>query len=666
MKFIRLDICDKENQQIVGGKAKWLGKLINMKNINVPAGFCISTRYFEDFIDNCENKEEICRLKNECLKRPITARKNLSKIRDIILQSDIDETLINDIIADICELGIDLLEGIVVRSSSVCEDGKKMSYAGVFSSTTDVCDILTLKQAILMTWASQFSELCYVYDIDSVNSSMAVIIQKMVKTDLYGVMFSKAPYQNNLILIEMGNDVSQIVDGYEANKRYYVDREKREIVNNSISTNEIVEKLVDVIFEIENYFSMFCDLEFAVYNDMIYLIQCRPQTNVNNFFEYKIINNDDVAECGDVYLGPCETYYNRYLGKQYLFRRAVLESGFSVYKQYFIIINDPNKLENAVIDCMAKFCGVDFVILEFGSEEKSITCKLIDLESILREKLSVRYPVYCRIGELIDADKAGYICLNDNKEVLVEYTLGRMSGIQNGRVEPIKVLIDSFNATYLSKPEIKEIDIIDKNTGKRVTVNNKNLDYPYLTNTEELQLKSFANKLSQHFNNASFEWYINKGILYGKDISVETDNFKYNKGIKNVISMGKASGVAYVIEDLSTFDLISNKYNLSLYAHDNMEYQVYSDDTVMKLINELKSLNKPIIFAQRPTNGILPLSEYIGGCVFKYGSILSHIGICMREKKIPSCIVEKNIFETVISKKSIVEIEDGEVKIIND
>lgn len=666
MKFISLDKCDKENQQIVGGKAKWLGKLINMKNIIVPPGFCISTTYFDNFIDNCENKEEIYKLKDETLKRPIMARKNLSKIRDIILQSDIDENLINDIIADINELGFNLSDGIVVRSSSVCEDGNKMSYAGVFSSTTDIYDIMTLKQSLLMTWASQFSELCYVYDVDSVNSSMAVIVQKMVKTDLYGVMFSKAPAQNKLILIEMGNDVSQIVDGYEVNKRYYVDREYRKIANDSTSMSETVEKLVDIILRIENHFKMFCDLEFAVYKDTIYLIQCRPQTNANNFFAYKIINNDDIDQCEDVYLGPCEIYYNKYLGKQYLFRKAVLESGFSVYKQYFIIINDPNKLINVVNDCMDKFCGVDFVILEFGIEKKAITCKLTDLENVLREKLSVQYPLYCRIGELIDADKAGYICLNDNKEVLVEYTMGRMSGIQNGKVEPIKVLIDSCNVTYLSKPQINEIDIIDKYTGKKMTVKNKNPDYPYLTNEEEIQLKLFANKLSQIFDNASFEWYINKGILYGKDISLETENFKYNKEIKNVISMGKVSGLAYVIEDLSVLDLISNKYDLSLYAHDSIEYQVYNDENVMKLINDLKSLNKPIIFAQRPTNGILPLSEYIGGCVFKYGSILSHIGICMREKKIPSCIIEESIFETVISKKSRVEIEDGKVKIIND
>ena len=73
--------------------------------------------------------------------------------------------------------------------------------------------------------------------------------------------------------------------------------------------------------------------------------------------------------------------------------------------------------------------------------------------------------------------------------------------------------------------------------------------------------------------------------------------------------------------------------------------------------------NKPIVFAKRPTNGILAFANLIGGCVFKYGSVLSHIGICMREKHIPSCI-NKELYDNVQNKQSIVEIDNGLVRIL--
>ena len=665
MNFMRLDDCHEKEINEVGGKAKWLGKLMQIDDINVPVGFCISTIYYETFLVNCKNKEEINRLKKECIKNPIHARKNLSKIRDTILRSELGDKFINDIVEEICELGINLSEGVSVRSSSVCEDGGKKSYAGVFSSTTNVCDVFTLKQGILNTWASQFSELCYVYDINSVDNSMAVVIQEMVNTNLYGVLFSKAPHQDYLMLIEEGDKISQIVDGYNVSKRYFVDREKKTIVNEEDVVNSKIYDLVDIAFKLEKRFKMFCDLEWAITKDKIYLLQCRPQTNFNNLFDYKLVNNDDIEECRNIYLGSCEAYFNKYIGKQYLFRRAVLKSGFSVYKQYFLIVNDSNKLKDAVQECKQKFHEVDFIILEFGQGKKAVMCKLSEMEIQLTKQMANECPLYCRVGELINADKAGYVCVNKNKEVLIEYTKGRMSGIQNGSIEPIKVLISYNKTTYLSEPKIKTIEIIDKNTGKKIRVENTELEYPYLTKHEEKELKSFSNKMSDVFQKASFEWYINKGVLYGKDISTETKDLICNEDMKNVISRGKARGIAYFIEDLSIFDLISDTYDLSLYAHDNVEYKVYNDDKIINLIRELKQLDRPIIIAKRPTNGILPLSEYIGGCIFQHGSILSHIGICMREKNIPSCIIEESLYESIENKKSIVEIEDRKVRIIN-
>lgn len=667
MKFIDLKSCFDEDIMTIGGKARWLGMLNRIPNINVPEGICISTEYFEKFLSSHPCLNEIEKLRRDSLENPIHIRKNLSKIRNIIKNSELSYEFLEDIIEDLSSLGISLKDGIAVRSSSQCEDSRERSYAGIFSSTVNVCDLEELKQAILSTWASQFSELSYAYDLESVDASMAVVIQRMIYTDAYGVLFSKSPNDKGFMLIERGNSVSQIVDGMGVEQSFLVSRDTNEIMdNNDEDIRKFYSKLIENTIIIEKAFDMYCDIEWAIDHKKTYIIQCRPLTKYDSNFDYKIIEYGDVEGCEKVYLGDCERYYNKFLGKQYIFRREVIKNGFKVYKQIFLVVNKINMLKQAVSDCRKYFSDSEFVIVEFGNKEKTITCKLDKLEESLNKTIKDYSKVLCCvIGELIKADKSGYCCVNDEGECLIEYTKGRMSRIQKGTSEPIKVLIKNGKVSYISEPCIKKIDTVDDNTGERITVDLEGKEYPYLSETEIMALEKFTNLMGHSFQRASFEWYINSGKLYGKDISVESNTIYYNKEVPNIISQGSVVGVAYKISDLKALDSISEEYHLSLYAHEDGDYMVLKDNKIKKIIEELKSLNKPIIFAERPSNGILSFAHWIGGCVFKYGSVLSHIGICMREEKIPACINEE-LYDKVESKITMVEIRDGCPQILKD
>lgn len=665
MKFIDLKVCFNEDVATIGGKAKWLGMLNKIPNIDVPEGICISTEYFERFLSSHPCLKEIDKLRRDSLENPIHTRKNLSKIREIIKDSELSVKFLEDITKDLNSLGISLKDGIAVRSSSQCEDNRKRSYAGIFSSTVNVCNTKALKQAILDTWASQFSEVSYVYDLESKDSSMAIVIQKMIYTNAYGVLFSKSPNDNRYMLIERGNSVSQIVDGVGAEQSFLVNRDTNELVD---TEDEFVKQfyygLINNTKIIEKAFDMYCDIEWAIDDKRTYILQCRPLTKYDSSFDYKIIEYGDLESCERVYLGECERYYNKFLGKQYIFRREVIKNGFKVYKQIFLVVNKINMLKKAVSDCRKYFSDSEFVIVEFGDKEKTITCKLDKLEESLSKAIKDYSKVLCCvIGELIKADKSGYCCINDEGECLIEYTKGRMSRIQKGTSDPIKVLIKNGKASYISKPCIKKIDTVDDNTGERITVDFESKEYPYLSETEIIALENFTNLMGNSFQRASFEWYSSLENLYGKDISVESNTIYYNKEVQNIISQGSAVGVAYKISDLKALDSISEEYHLSLYAHEEGDYMVLNDNKIKKIIEELKEMNKPIIFAERPSNGILSFANCIGGCVFKYGSVLSHIGICMREKKIPACINEE-LYDKVESKITMVEIKNGYPQIL--
>ena len=665
VKYIDLRECYNKEVSEVGGKAKWIGKLNKVQGINVPRGICIPTEYYKKFLLNHKYSKEIEELIEDSIKTPINSRKNLSKVRNLLkYKSVLDDEFINNILEDLKSLNINIEDGIVVRSSSQCEDNSVKSYAGIFTSTVDVCNVKQLKTAIIDTWASQFSELLFTYDTTKSRSLMAIVIQEMIKAENYGVLFSKAPMDKKYMLLESGKSVSQIVDGLSPNNTFFVDRKTKEIVDcTNKKITDYYKKLINNTVLIENTFNMYCDIEWAIDEGKTYILQCRPITFIDSKFDYKIIEQDDVSHCENLYLGPCEKYLNNFVGKQYLFRKEVINNGFNVYKQIFLIINKRDALDKAIEECINYFKECKFVIIEFGDKKKTVTCKLRDIYNVLHNEIKDEFkPIYCRIGELIDADKSGYACINDNCECLIEYVLGRMNNIQNGKEEPIKVLIKDNKATYISKPVIKSISTIDKNTGKKINIK-FNGEYPYLKQNEISNLESFTKKMSKTFKSSSFEWYISGDKLFGKDISVESNTLAYKKEMKNIISKGCARGIVYKIDELDLLDEIAEKYELSLYAHDEDDYLVLNNPEVNKIIKELKKYNKPIVFAKRPTNGILAFANLIGGCVFKYGSVLSHIGICMREKHIPSCI-NKELYDNVQNKQSIVELKDGLVSIL--
>ncbi len=658
MNFYDLKGCNTYSLQEIGGKAKWIGKMDDncFNQYVIPKGICIKTGYFEKFINSHPQVEKIVQLRNQCISDPIFIRRNLSKIRELITNSTIDEQFIDRIIEDLDEIGIDINEGIAVRSSSQCEDSIEKSFAGAFVSTLNIKDRSALKKAILATWASQFSEGSFVYRDDTVKNSMAVIIQEMVDAEFYGVAFSKAPFQSDKILIEEGNTSDQVEDKGFCDNTYLISREGTNFINGKI------QQITDTILYFENKFNCYFDIEWAYKDGKLVLFQMRPQTDYYNVNEYEIINCDDFEKCNRVYLGKCEKYHRNAMGKGIVFRKGVLDAGFSVYKQFYLIVNKIEFLQEAVTKCIEKFENTRFVIVEFGDKAETFICKKEELFDKMQEKVLPTPTIYCRIGEMIEADKSGYAAINEKNECIIEYTLGRMSSVMSGKQEPIKCVIKDGCIEDLTDVKIEYIDILN-DKGKKETIRYFENEKVNLSKEECLDLEKFTRILTKKFPSGSFEWYLFKNRLYGKGISIEENIISLSSDYKNIISKGSVTGEIIVVDDIDKLDNISDAYDLSLYAHQAGDYLVLKDDYIVNLTSSLKTINNPIIVAERPTNGLIPIINDIKGCIFKHGSVLSHVSICLREKGIPACFSEE-VFR-MAKNGQIVEIQDGKSRIID-
>jgi pyruvate,water dikinase len=176
---------------------------------------------------------------------------------------------------------------VSVRSSATCEDSKNASFAGQFETYLFVNDQKTLIDYVKKCWASFFRSGAILYamnhGIDLSKSQMAVVVQGMINSDVAGVMFTKNN-GNAGVVIEAAKGVGENVvsgnvkpDEYEINPDSF--RIKSEIKQNQrlLSNPEIV-SLTALGIKIEKLFNFPQDIEWAIQNKAVYILQTRPIT----------------------------------------------------------------------------------------------------------------------------------------------------------------------------------------------------------------------------------------------------------------------------------------------------------------------------------------------------------------------------------------------------
>jgi len=218
-----------------GGKAANLAKLIQ-KNFLVPPGICISTKI----------------------------KKLTPKLKTEILQK------INFPVA--------------ARSSATAEDSKLASFAGIFDTILNIENEKKLWRAIEKIWKSPNSACAKIYQKEKkiAKIEMAVILQKMIFPDFSGVIFTKNPVDQNSILIEISaGGGEKLVAGKIIPATFFLEKNNFSILkifNDNNFPRKFLPKIAKIGQKIEQIFGNFQDIEFAILNEKIFLLQSRPIT----------------------------------------------------------------------------------------------------------------------------------------------------------------------------------------------------------------------------------------------------------------------------------------------------------------------------------------------------------------------------------------------------
>ena len=174
-----------------------------------------------------------------------------------------------------------LAKGMVaVRSSGTAEDLPGLSFAGMYSTTLNVTSCDEGLEAVMKSWESAGSarvkEYCRRMNVGP--GSMAVIVQHQLKPSVSGVMVTQSPFSISEVMVECCTGLGdRLVSGKVIPSRYRI-RNKGVIEKRGsdlLSTKELME-LVDIGKKIERIFKSPQDIEWAIEDGRIYVLQARP------------------------------------------------------------------------------------------------------------------------------------------------------------------------------------------------------------------------------------------------------------------------------------------------------------------------------------------------------------------------------------------------------
>ncbi len=201
---------------------------------------------------------------------------------------------------------------VAVRSSAINEDGTDAAWAGQLDTFLN-CSRANVLQRIEQCWQSANSARAKSYAEQKALAStkVAVIVQQMVPSDVSGVAFSVHPvtHDNTQVVIEAGFGLGEAIvsgqitpDTYIVTKKNgqctesHISHQTKKLVRNAagetvwqgigaegsnqkLSETQIAE-LCQVTTKLEHFFGFPVDVEWAINNGALYVLQARPITTL--------------------------------------------------------------------------------------------------------------------------------------------------------------------------------------------------------------------------------------------------------------------------------------------------------------------------------------------------------------------------------------------------
>lgn len=329
---------DKRDIPLVGGKGANLGEMVKA-GFPVPIGFAVTVVAYDIFLK--ENNLSI-KIKKTLAEIDVNDPGQLDgaskNITGILIKSKIPDSVAREVISAYKKLSGRLKHSLVaVRSSATAEDLPEASFAGQQETFLNIKGEASLLESIRACWASLFTARAIFYrehnKIDHEQVKISVIVQKMIQSEVSGVMFSIDPVTNekDRIVIEAVWGLGElIVQGSVVPDRYVVQKETFSILSKEISeqniqlvkkghetkevkvpknklnkrklSDEDIVELARLADKLQKHYFFPQDVEWAKKGKELFIVQTRPVTTISKQTAKKARANQKEVKLKDIEL----------------------------------------------------------------------------------------------------------------------------------------------------------------------------------------------------------------------------------------------------------------------------------------------------------------------------------------------------------------------------
>ena len=305
----------REHISVVGGKNARLAEMKNVLGLRVPAGFAITARSFQSFMELNELWPKVQAITGEWRLNSLTGEQASTKIMALINEAVVPLDVKKAVQAELAQLhqltGNKTLH-LAVRSSAWGEDSE-FSFAGQYKSMLNVAEenlFHCYKEVIASAFSPSAMEYRRQNGFGDQEMAMSVACQAMIDARLSGVIYTispSSPRQDDLMISAAWGLGEPVVSGEISADQYIVSRKKPHKISavslvrkekqlilqpeggtvmqtvedsrksNASLTNEQISRLATTALEIEQFFRSHMDIEFSIDRQgQLVILQARP------------------------------------------------------------------------------------------------------------------------------------------------------------------------------------------------------------------------------------------------------------------------------------------------------------------------------------------------------------------------------------------------------
>ncbi len=317
--IVWFDEVGRNDIALVGGKGANLGEMTRAQ-IPVPPGFVVTSDAYSRFLKDAGIENDIYSLLGNLDVDDNSKLDSVAtQVKQLVSYAAMPSKIAQDILASYRKLGKNAI--VAVRSSATAEDLPEASFAGQQRTFLNVYGEQKLLEAVQGCWASLFEARAIYYRVkqnfDHSKVKLAVPVQRMVQSEVAGVMFTVEPISSDdtKIEIEAAYGLGEsVVSGDVTPDSYIVDKKSLTIINKTIAmqtwalvknikgkslkdanvkvlvpenknnlqklSDEHIIALAKIANQLEAHYQFPQDIEWGLEEGKLYILQTRPITTI--------------------------------------------------------------------------------------------------------------------------------------------------------------------------------------------------------------------------------------------------------------------------------------------------------------------------------------------------------------------------------------------------